>query len=217
MRHFFRVSEVWHDPAPRLEQAAALIAVVVLLEATAFAVRKGWGLDPFLVLGTARGMEGILLLILGPWSLRSPDRRAAAGKSLKSALAIAGCGLAFLGIWKGLVPFPPPGMPGRIHPPAAGWGVFLFTTCIASPVAEELVFRGLLYRGLRLRCSFPMDMVLVSLGFAGLHVLFGGPFLVPLAGSMLFCAVYEKEKIFVAPVLLHVLGNGILFLSPFMF
>jgi len=180
-------------------------------------VRKGWGLDPFLVLGTARGIEGILLLILGPWSLRGPDCRAAAGKSLGSALAIAACGLAFLGIWKGLVSFPPPGLPGRPHPPPAGWGVFLFTTCIASPVAEELVFRGLLYRGLRLRCSLPISMVLVSLGFAGLHVIFGGPFLVPLAGSMLFCAVYEKEKIFVAPVLLHVLGNGILFLSPFMF
>ncbi len=217
MCHFFRISEVWHDPAPRLGQAGALLAAVVLLEAAAVVVRKGWGLDPFLVLGTARGMEGILLLILGPWTLESPERRAAAGKSLGTALVIAGSGLAFLGIWKGLVPFPPPGLPGRLHSPAAGWGVFLFTTCIASPVAEELVFRGLLYRALRLRCSFPMGTVLVSLGFAGLHVLFGGPFLVPLAGSILFCAVYEKERIFVAPVLLHVLGNGILFLSPFMF
>jgi len=91
---------------------------------------------------------------------------------------------------------------------------YLFAKAI-DPVAEELVFRGLIYRSLRLRLSALSAMGAVSFGFAALHLPFGGQFLVPFMGSLVFCAGYEVKKTILAPILLHVFGNLVIFLSPF--
>ena len=185
------------------------------MEWAALAAQKALAVDPVLVLGVGRSVEGAFLLLLGPWTFKGPSRKAAAKRSLALALVVAACGIACLWVWKHVIPFPPPGLPTQWSRPAAGWGPFLFTACMASPLVEELVFRGLLYRNMRQRWSFPACTAAISLAFAGLHLLFGSPFFVPFLGSLLFCAAYEKEKIILAPLLLHMLGNGIIFLSPF--
>ncbi len=86
----------------------------------------------------------------------------------------------------------------------------LLITAGVSPVTEELFFRGLVYRRIRTRLGPAAAAGLVSGGFAGLHAVFGGPFLLPLAGSLVFCAGYEKDKHILTPILLHISGNLLL-------
>jgi len=214
MHHFYRVSAVWHDPEAHVKRTVSLLGGVVLVEWAVLSAQKAFAADPVLLLGAGRSVEGAFLLLLGPWTVRGAPRKAAAKRSIGLALAVAACGVACLWAWKRLMPFPPPGLPTQWSRPAAGWGLFLFTSCVASPLAEELVFRGLLYRNMRRWCSFPFSAMVISLAFGGLHLLFESPFVLPFLGSLLFCAAYEKEKIFLAPLLLHMFGNAIIFLSP---
>ncbi len=215
MHDLLGVSSGWLDPPPALRRGGALILGVLLVEGTAWCARQAAPLDPTLLLGIARTVEAALLLSLGPWSLRSLSDRKAVTRSLVLASCLSAAGMAALLVWTRALHLPVYGLPRPGFSPAAGWGIFLFTASLASPVAEELVFRGLIYRSLRIRLSAPIAAGAVSGGFALLHVVFGGSLLVPFVGSLVFCAGYEKEKTLWAPVLLHVLGNAILFLSPF--
>ncbi|MCF8061051.1 MAG: CPBP family intramembrane metalloprotease [Deltaproteobacteria bacterium] len=198
-----------------MKQGGTLIAAVLLMEAAAWVSRPVVPMDPFLLLGIARSAEAMLLFFLGPWSFQGPQNRPALVKSVVLAFAASAIGMAALLAWFHLLRLPVFGLPRRATPPAPGWALFLFTTSIASPVAEELVFRGLIYRFLRLRLSALSAAGAVSGGFAALHLPFGGQFLAPFFGSLVFCAGYEKEKTVLAPILLHVFGNLIIFLSPF--
>jgi len=130
------------------------------------------------------------------------------------ALAVSVAGLAAVGVWTILFRAPPPGLFPQWIGPETAWAPFLLTTSIASPLTEELVFRGLLYRSLRGRWNAVLATLGVSGLFAGLHVIFGGQAVFPFAGSLLFCSGYEFTKHISAPVLLHVFGNGILFTAP---
>lgn len=215
MHALLGVSSSWLDPPPTLRRGGALLLGVLLVEGAAWCVRRAAPLDPTLLLGIARTAEAALLLGLGPWSLRSLMDREAVTRSLILTSALSAAGMAGLLVWAKVLHLPVYGLPRPGFSPAAGWGVFLLTACLASPVAEELVFRGLIHRSLRTRLSAPITTGAVSGGFALLHAAFGGSFLVPLAGSVVFCAGYEKEKTLWAPVLLHVFGNAVLFLSPF--
>jgi uncharacterized protein len=215
MHSLFRVSEVWHDPAPDVKRGGILIAAVLLAETAAWALRRAVSVDPFLLLGITRSAEAALLLLLGPWSFQGPQARQALSGSAFLALTVSALGMTVLLAWFHLLHLPVIGLPRRAVPPESGWLLFLFTTSIASPVAEELVFRGLIYRSLRLRVSALLATGAVSCGFAALHLPFGGQILMPFAGSLVFCAGYEMKKTILAPVLLHVFGNLILFLSPF--
>ena len=215
MHPLLRVSEVWHDPAPDVKRGGILIAAVLLMEIAVRFFRPLAAVDPLLLLGIARSAEAALLFLLGPWSLRGPQARPALAGSLLLALAASVIGMAVLLAWFHLLHLPVIGLPRRAVPPASGWVLFLFTTSLASPVAEELVFRGLIYRSLRLRLSALSAMGAVSFGFAALHLPFGGQLLVPFVGSLVFCAGYEMKKTILAPILLHVFGNLVIFLSPF--
>ncbi len=215
MHPLFRVSEVWHDPAPDVKRAVTLIAAVLLMETAVRFARPLAAVDPLLLLGIARSAEAVLLLLLGPWSLRGSRARPALAGSLLLAVAASAIGMAVLLAWFHLLQLPVIGLPRRAVPPASGWVLFLFTSSLASPVAEELVFRGLIYRSLRLRLSAFSAMGAVSCGFAALHLPFGGQLLVPFVGSLVFCAGYEMKKTILAPILLHVFGNLVIFLSPF--
>jgi len=215
MHPLFRVSEVWHDPAPDVRQGGTLIAAVLLVEIAAWSFRSSASVDPFLLLGIARSVEAVLLLLLGPWSFRGPRAGQALAGSALLAIAASALGMAVLLVWVHLLQLPVFGLPRQAVPPPPGWALFLFTASVASPVAEELVFRGLLYRALRTRLPALPSGGLVSGGFALLHLPFGGQILVPFVGSLVFCAGYEKEKSVLAPILLHVFGNLVIYLAPF--
>ncbi|HEX7654844.1 MAG TPA: CPBP family intramembrane glutamic endopeptidase [Verrucomicrobiae bacterium] len=91
--------------------------------------------------------------------------------------------------------------------PAARLYLAVFTVTLA-PLAEEILFRGLIYSGLK-KAGWPRAAWLINSGaFAAIH--FNLPILLPL---FLFALVqtwlYEKTEGLLAPVLAHSLFNAI--------
>lgn len=93
---------------------------------------------------------------------------------------------------------------------------FLTMTIILAPILEELVFRGVLFRGLRGRMGFLVPAMFSSLMFGFIHV-----FSSLLEGSMidffylflysglgfLFCIIYEYNKSIYACIIVHIFYN----------
>lgn len=79
--------------------------------------------------------------------------------------------------------------------------------CFFVPLAEELIFRGLVYRRMKRYCSVKAAAVLSSLLFAVYH---GNPIQIIFAFPMALAlaAVYEQGKLFLYPVLFHMGSNG---------
>jgi membrane protease YdiL (CAAX protease family) len=78
---------------------------------------------------------------------------------------------------------------------------------LAAPVAEETLFRGLLYNALRQRLPLPVAAVLQAVVFGLLHPFDpGNSIAVGLIGFAL-AVVYEWRKTLLAPVLLHTFVN----------
>jgi membrane protease YdiL (CAAX protease family) len=84
---------------------------------------------------------------------------------------------------------------------------------VLAPIAEELLFRGLLHRALRRRRSLPVAAAISSVAFAGVHV--DVAFSQPLAliglvivGAALAVA-YERTGSLVVPVVMHAVYNGV--------
>jgi membrane protease YdiL (CAAX protease family) len=88
--------------------------------------------------------------------------------------------------------------------------VFLSGVIIA-PIAEEIVFRGYLYKAFRDRFRPSFAIVLSAALFSAIH-------LEPLAAASLFVIgvvlayVYEKTGNLMAPITLHMLNNAVAFL-----
>jgi membrane protease YdiL (CAAX protease family) len=84
---------------------------------------------------------------------------------------------------------------------------------VMAPIAEELLFRGLLHRALRRRRSLPVATAVSSLAFAVVHV--DVAFSQPLAlvglvivGAALAVA-YERTGSLVVPIVMHAVHNGV--------
>lgn len=82
-------------------------------------------------------------------------------------------------------------------------------SCILSPLAEELFFRGVVFRYFR-RFSFVTALIISTLFFSLFHCTSTGLPLLPLVGGFLLAIVYDREKTLASPVLVHSLGNFLL-------
>ena len=76
---------------------------------------------------------------------------------------------------------------------------------LLAPLGEELIFRGFLYRALRMRWPVLPALIVVSLAFSTLHPALG-PYLVL---SAAFCLAYEWTGSLWTSILLHALWNGL--------
>lgn len=88
--------------------------------------------------------------------------------------------------------------------------VAFISLVILTPLFEEIIFRGVLFRGLRKRLSFWISTVLVSAIFAVAH----GQLNVALdtfALSVAICYITEKSDSILPAILMHALKNGIAF------
>jgi len=94
------------------------------------------------------------------------------------------------------------------------WLALLVVGGLLAPVFEELVFRGVLYAGLRQRLSATAAALAVTALFAAAHLPTSGIPWVQAVGGLLFCAAYELSASLWAPVLVHTAGNLALFLLP---
>ncbi len=85
------------------------------------------------------------------------------------------------------------------------WGLAILGLLLA-PFAEEVFFRGLLYRSLRRRWSMEVATAVVALLFAAIHerVYY---FLPTFVMGIIACEIYERRKSLVAPIALHGFWN----------
>ena len=104
----------------------------------------------------------------------------------------------------------------QVHLPLNTGDLILFFLAggIISPVAEELLFRGVVYGFLRRWGAAPAVMI-SSLAFVLAHMDFTGFFVIRITGGILFALTYEVEKNLMVPITLHMLGNLAIFSISF--
>lgn len=99
-------------------------------------------------------------------------------------------------------------------------GIEIFTAflvlVVLTPLAEELLFRGLMFFGLRRRLPFWVTSLIVSLLFAVVHWQLNVAIDVFVL-SMISCYIREKSASLWPPVFLHGLKNSLAFLLLFVF
>lgn len=217
MQNLLRISESWHDPVTGLNRFLGLIIAVCLAEVIAVLLKGILPFSPVYLQGLVRVTDICILLLFGPWSLDNLPKSSILKENLLLVVAVCIAGILFLFLWKQFLGFsfilirkPPQ------HQEVSVLIAFLLTACLISPVAEELVFRGLLYRKMREKWHPLLCIGLLSLAFALVHFIFSGQGLVPFAGSLIFCSGYEKTKSVLTPIFLHIAGNLMIFLMPYM-
>lgn len=207
MQGVFAVSRSWHDPFPGLKRAAALLVAVAALEFSAVLLQHQEGLLPSIyVLALLRALDIVILLVWGSWPLSRHYLQVGLRDSIPLTALLCLCGVAFLVSWKFFF--------GQSLFEGRRGAIFLLTSCLLAPVAEELVFRGILYRIAREWWNPAVCTIVISLLFAGLHLAFHQDPLLPFCGSLVFCLAYEKTKSILSPILVHIMGNLIIYALP---
>lgn len=87
---------------------------------------------------------------------------------------------------------------------------------VLAPVAEEVLFRGYLFSKLRVKYSFWLTALVVSVTFGAIH----GAWNVGIDTfvlSLMLCLLREQTGKIWAPVLLHMLKNGLAFFVLFIY
>ena len=86
--------------------------------------------------------------------------------------------------------------------------LFFLVGGIAAPVAEEFVFRGLVFGYLR-RWSLPAAILISTALFAAFHL----PTIpvTQVVGGLVFAVAYHTSKSLMTPIVIHILGNLAIF------
>jgi len=102
--------------------------------------------------------------------------------------------------------------------PARPWDQTLWLVAVGAGVApafEELLFRGVVYRAVRVRWGVTAGVAASTTLFGLAHVATAPIPWTQMVGGAVFCLVYEASGSLWAPYTVHALGNGCLFLLPF--
>ena len=86
----------------------------------------------------------------------------------------------------------------------------LIVGALIGPIAEEIFFRGILYRFLR-RWGIPTAVILSTLLFTLPHASAQTIPVTQIIGGILFAVSYEVEKNILVPITVHCLGNLAIF------
>jgi len=215
MQNFFRFSKGWHDAVSTLNRTIILMGVVLCIEATFFFLnRRISTIPPIYLSGLMRTADMIVLFFWGPWSFKGAHMKKAIQEAIVVTVVVAAAGFLLLTFLKTVMgAFLPKIRNPSLYYQGTSLIAFYLTACLISPVAEELFFRGLLYRKMRQRFGTWLSVLAVSFIFALMHYNKGVG--MPFLGSLIFCMGYEKTKFILTPILLHISGNIILYLSPF--
>jgi uncharacterized protein len=89
--------------------------------------------------------------------------------------------------------------------------VLIVTNMLLTPIAEELLFRGVLYQALRRTMPVGSAVLLSAVIFAAMHLslVFFIPFTVM---GVVLAVVYERSGSLIPTILLHACNNGIILL-----
>ena len=166
-------------------------------------------------MGTLRLADVLVLWTWGPWSFDRTICMERVKDSLLFTAFLVSAGIVFLLIWKGLLGWPSPILGAKASLSGGSKLIaFYASSCLISPIAEELFFRGIIYRIMREKWNACVCIGIVSVLFASIHYYFNGQALVPFLGSLIFCLGYEKTKSILTPALLHITGNLIIYFFP---
>jgi hypothetical protein len=129
------------------------------------------------------------------------------GGALKWMAASIGAYLVFAALYAGIF-----GVPEQ-EDIAEGFGalpVQILLIVIAAPISEEILFRGMVFGGLRNHMPRLAAALLGGLIFGGLHALTGISAVPPLiAFGFVLCLLYEKTGSIVPGIVLHMLNNSV--------
>jgi membrane protease YdiL (CAAX protease family) len=83
---------------------------------------------------------------------------------------------------------------------------------IVAPIAEEIVFRGLIFGYLR-RWGLPAAILISTALFAFIHLVFRNPTIpvTQIVGGLVFAVAYHMGKSLMVPIVIHTLGNLAIF------
>jgi membrane protease YdiL (CAAX protease family) len=98
------------------------------------------------------------------------------------------------------------------HINGLNWLILIWTACVCAPVAEEFVFRGVLFGYFRKRWAWLPAALIPAALFALSHVT---PYVWPafFVLGVILAAVREWTKTLLAPMLVHALYNGLVLLA----
>ncbi len=206
--------------ADRIEIKTVLIfvAVVAVIESAVGIAASTCAYSSIFLLGAARLLEAVLIVLIVSTRERGLSSIGLAPYGMFSGLKrglvwSAGFGIIVLLVFAALFAF-------GINPialihtrlPAGQSKVVLFFLIggVISPVAEEIFFRGIIYRFFR-RWGVFVAVTLSTLFFVLAHPIGSGLPLPQITGGILFAVAYEKEGNLTVPITIHILGNIAIF------
>lgn len=206
-------------PAVNLKTAGWSLAAVFLAEWAARAIVVGTSLSSLPVLGWTRSLE--IAILLGIVRLANPRGLTGVGidsvswlKGLKNGVGWAlGFGL-LVGVlfvllrWAGIDPLSL--MTNDMPAKTGDLVLFFLIGALISPVAEEILFRGILYGFFR-RWGVVAALLISTFLFVLAHAAASRVPVTQAVGGLLFAAAYERERHLLAPIVIHVAGNAAIF------
>ena len=194
------------------------LATLVLIETAATLSISGIKISPLIVTGVVRLIEtALIIIVVIVWGQGLPSIGLAPSKIVKGFIRglfwSAGFGIitffTFIALF--LVDINPLAL---IHTslPAESWEIVLFflVAGIIGPVAEEILFRGIIYGFFR-RWGVLAALILSSIIFVLAHSTLSGIPVPQIVGGIVFAIAYEKEGSLIVPITIHILGNMAIF------
>ena len=111
---------------------------------------------------------------------------------------------SFVFILKNIIPLSSPGY-GKLYEMESFWEALVMTGVI-GPISEEIIFRAIIFRGLRGRYKQGTALIISALIFAIFH---GSPAQImnSFLGGILYGLVYMKTGSLVTPIFMHCINN----------
>jgi membrane protease YdiL (CAAX protease family) len=169
-------------------------------------------------LATALGFLLVPIAVASRWgessigeALRRLGVRSFRPSALKWMAAAVGSYLLFAGVYVALFGEP------KQEDIAESFGavpVQVLLIVFAAPISEEVLFRGMLFGGLRTRLPRLAAALISAVLFGGLHALTGVSAVPPLiAFGFILALLYEKTGSIIPGILLHMLNNSVALLG----
>ena len=88
--------------------------------------------------------------------------------------------------------------------------IYVLSVAIITPVKEEILFRGILYRFLEKKYNFLVSIIISSFIFGILH---GGLLITATIMGMVFAMLYKKTQSIIPSIMLHIVWNLLVSIS----
>ncbi|MEH7537842.1 YaaC family protein, partial [Bacillus toyonensis] len=88
--------------------------------------------------------------------------------------------------------------------------IYVLSVAIITPVKEEILFRGILYRFLEKKYNFLVGIIISSFIFGILH---GGLLITATIMGIVFAMLYKKTQSIIPSIILHIVWNLLVSIS----